>query len=120
MILTDLTGRVVRENSLAVVVLAVVAAAVGGATTAVGVLAGGALALGNFRWLSGRAAAAVAGPVPAAGWALTFGLRLAVVAAVTAALLLSGWAHPVGLVIGLTILPFGLIARGVAGTTHRS
>jgi hypothetical protein len=121
MIQTDLTGRVVRENGVAVIVLAVLAAAVAGTTGAAGVLAGGALALGNFWWLSGRAAAAVSGPAPAAaGWGLTFGLRFVALAAATAILLVSGWAHPVGLLIGLTVLPCGLIARGLADATHRS
>jgi hypothetical protein len=33
---------------------------------------------------------------------------------VTAGLLGSGWAHPVGVVIGLTVLPCILIMRGLA------
>ena len=54
----------------------------------------------------------MAGPRPAAR-ALGFGLRLIALAAVAAGLMATGLAHPVGLVIGFTVLPCALVLRGL-------
>ncbi|MGH7332092.1 MAG: ATP synthase subunit I [Candidatus Rokuibacteriota bacterium] len=113
---TDLTSRVTLESGCLVAALGLLAGWVGGITAAAGVGAGGALAIVNFRFLSGRTLAVLAGLSghgPRGGWALGFGLRLGALGAVTAGLLMSGWAHPVGLVVGLTVLPWVLIVRGL-------
>lgn len=114
---TKLTSRVTFESGGLVAMLALPAWWVGGLTAAAGVCAGGALAIMNFRWLSGRTLttlAGLSGHGPLGGWVLGFGFRLSLLAIVTAGLLVSGWAHPVGVVIGLTVLPGVLIMRGLA------
>ena len=80
-----------------------------------GVLAGGAVAVVNFRWLAALAAATTsAGRAPGAAWLALAGLRFAVSTAVCAVLFLSGAAHPVALLAGFTALPCVLVARGLA------
>lgn len=100
--------------------LAVVAGWIGGATAGVGVLAGGAIAIVNFRWLTSRLAAVLAGDAAGRVAGLALGLRLLGVGAAVAGLLLSGAAHPVALVVGLTVLPCDLIARGLRSAEARS
>jgi len=78
------------------------------------VLAGGALAVVNFRWLVARAAIATAtGSASAAAWIVGAGLRFAACAGACGILLAYGWAHPIALVAGFTVLPCDLIARGL-------
>jgi len=109
----ELTSRVTWESGVVVAALALASGLVGGAPLAAGVGAGGALAIANFRWLAGRVVNAL-DPMPApGGWALGFGLRLAVMAVATAGLMGAGWAHPLGVVLGLTVLPGALIAQGL-------
>jgi hypothetical protein len=113
---TDFTLRVAIETSVIVVALALPAAWVGGLTGALGVLAGGLLGVVNFWWLSGQALAACAAVTGAARrdvWVLLAALRLMVVAALCAVLFVTGWIHPVALLVGLTVLPCALIARGL-------
>ena len=87
----------------------------GGAPAGLGVIAGGALALLNFRWLVARATAFTpGGPTPGPGWYLGAGLRFVLATAAVAALFLSGRVNPIALVTGLTALPCALIARGLA------
>ena len=75
----------------------------------------GALAIVNFRWLVIRTSVAMAtGITSAAAWILGAGLRFAACTAVCGLLLATGWAHPVALVAGFTVLPCDLIARGLA------
>jgi hypothetical protein len=80
----------------------------------VGAAAGVALALGNFRWLVSRV------PTPSAAaqtarvlWPMLAGLRFVAFGALCAALLATGWAHPVALVVGLTALPCALVGHGL-------
>src|SRR5204862_277805 len=81
----------------------------------IGVLAGGVLAVGNFRWLVVRAAAATAaGVAPPAAWLLGAALRFLACAAACAGLLAAGWGHPLGLVVGFAVLPCAPVARRVA------
>ena len=109
----ELTSRVTWESGGAVATLALASGLVGGVPLATGVGAGGALAIANFRWLAGRVVKALDGvPVPG-GWALGLGLRLVAFAGATAGLMASGWAHPLGVVIGLTVLPGALVLRGL-------
>jgi hypothetical protein len=108
----ELTSRTTWETSGAVALLSLASGLVGGVPAAIGVGAGGALAIANFRWLAGRVIALDGTPVPR-GWALGLGLRLAALGAAAAGLLASGVAHPLGLVVGLTVLPGALVLRGL-------
>jgi ATP synthase I chain len=92
--------------------LALAAGWVGGRTALLGVAAGAAIALADFWCLSGRveldgeARRAIA-------WIAAAGLRLTGVAVAVALLFVTGWFHPVALVIGLAVLPCALVARGL-------
>jgi len=111
----ELTARVTLDTCLGVAALAAVAAWFGGVPAGIGVLAGGVLAVGNFRWLVVRASAATAaGIAPPAAWLLGAALRFLACAAACAGLLAAGWGHPLGLVVGFTVLPCALVARGLA------
>jgi hypothetical protein len=116
MIRTDFTSCVALETTAIVVALALPAAWIGGLSAALGVLAGGLLGAGNFWWLSRQARAAsdaVTGAARRDGWMLLSGLRLLVAAAACGILLVTGWIHPVALLVGLTVLPYEVIARGL-------
>ncbi|HEU5195395.1 MAG TPA: ATP synthase subunit I [Methylomirabilota bacterium] len=106
---TELTARVTVTTAIAVLPLALAGAWLGGLPGALGVLAGGLLALGSFRALAARAAAATA----STAWLLTAGLRFAGVTAVAAVLFVQGWAHPLAVLAGYTILPVIVIAHGL-------
>jgi hypothetical protein len=112
----ELRVRVTLATAIAVAALAGPAAWLGGLSAAVGVLAAGALTVGNFWWLS-RAASAASDPGSprreTAGWMLGAGTRLAVLFAAFAALCGGGYAHPVAVVIGLSVLPCALVAQGL-------
>ena len=113
---SDLRLRVTTETAIAVAALAVPAAWLAGASGALGILAAGALTVLNFWWLS-RAAASASDPAAprreVAGWVFGAGVRFAVLFAAFAALCAGGYAHPVAVVIGLTVLPCALIAQGL-------
>ncbi len=59
-------------------------------------------------------AATAAGNAAASAWLVGAGLRFAACTVACALLLTTGWAHPVALVAGFTVLPCDLIARGLA------
>lgn len=113
---SELRLRVTVETAILVALLALPAAWLAGASAAVGVLAAGALTVGNFWWLS-RAAATAGDPTAprreVAGWILGAGTRLAVLFAAFAALCAGGYAHPVALVVGLGALPCALVVQGL-------
>ena len=113
---SELCLRVTMETAIVVAVLALSAAWLAGPSAAVGVLAAGALTVGNFWWLS-RAAASAGDPgAPrreATGWIVGAGARYAVLFAAFAALCAGGYAHPVAVVVGLSVLPCALIAQGL-------
>src|SRR5260370_30940215 len=92
--------------------LAAPAAWLAGAAAALGVLAGGALALLTFRWLATRALAVTAGDARGA-WAIGAGIRLAALAAASAVLLGLEWAHPVALLAGPAVVPFPVNDHGL-------
>jgi hypothetical protein len=116
---TELTSRVTFETGCAAAVLTLLAGWVGGLTVAAGVGAGATMAIANFRWLSWRVVGLgrADGAVP--GWAVGFGLRFAALATAIGVLLASEWVHPVGVVIGFTLLPCTLIRRGLAETNRQ-
>lgn len=112
---SELTTRVTHDTCVAVVALAALAWWVAGESAGLGVLAGGALAVVNFRWLVARAFVATAtGSASAAAWLVGAGLRFIACTAACGVLLATGWAHPIALVAGFTVLPCDVIARGLA------
>ena len=110
---SDLTTSVTRYTAAAVVVLALAGGWLGGAPGAAGVLAGGALALGSFRWLAARVAAVSAGAAMPSAWIVVTGLRLVAVAALAALAFAAGWVHPIALLAGYTVLPVALVTQGL-------
>jgi hypothetical protein len=117
---SELTTRVTLDTCALVALLAAGAAWLGGAPSGVGVVAGGALAVGNFRWLVARAGlAAAAGAVSSGAWLIGAGLRFAACFAACALLLATGWAHPIALLGGFTVLPCVLVTRALAAREDR-
>ena len=110
--MNDIRMRVTIDAGLLVAAVALVALFLGGVPGLLGVLAGGALALGDFWWLAARLDGLGAGTGSAA-WGAMAGVRLAGVAVAVAALFVTGWFHPVALVVGLSALPCALVARGL-------
>jgi hypothetical protein len=110
--MNDMRMRVTIDAGLLVAGVALIALFVGGAPALLGVLAGGALALFDFWWLAARLDGLGAGASGAA-WGAMAGLRLAGVAVAVAALFVTGWFHPVALVVGLSALPCALVVRGL-------
>jgi hypothetical protein len=111
---SDLMWRVTRDVCALGAALALAAGWIAGSAGAVGAAAGVALALGNFRWLVSRVCASTGTPDAArALWSVAAGLRFIAFGGLCAALLASGWAHPVALVVGLTALPGALVGHGL-------
>lgn len=96
---------------------------VAGSRGAVGVLAGGAIALGNF-WLltrgSHRALGLFRGRRVHPAWMLGLGLRYVALFSLLGLLLWSGWVHPVGLIVGMSVLPPVLVAYALRGSRRLS
>jgi hypothetical protein len=103
-------GRVTVETALAILILATAATVIFGLPAGIGLVAGGVLSVGNLWWLTGAALAAFDGR---RGWPVTAGLRFAAVAGGAAAVFATGLAHPVAVVVGLTVVPCELIVRGL-------
>lgn len=119
----ELRLRVTMETGIAVLALALPAAWLAGPSAALGVLAAGALTIGNFWWLS-RAASSAADPNASrpevASWVLGAGARFVVLFAAFAALCAGGYAHPVAVVVGLSVLPCALIVQGLRSAREAS
>ena len=112
---SDLMWRVTRDVCALGAALALVGAWLGGAAGGLGIGAGIALGLGNFRWLVSRVCATTGPPDTArALWSMGAGARLVAFTVLCAALLATGWAHPVALVVGLTVLPCALVGHGLS------
>ena len=113
---SELRLRVTMATAIIVAALALPAAWLGGTPGALGLLAAGALTVGNFWWLS-RAATSAGDPAAprreVAGWIVGAGARFAVLFASFAALCAGGYAHPVAVVVGLSVLPCAVIAQGL-------
>ena len=112
---SDLVNRVTGVGLCATGVLTAVAWWVAGAAAALGTAGGGVVALLNFRWLAAGAVSLVA--LPGAGVPSRFslagaGLRHIATFGALALLLSTGWAHPLGVVAGVSVLPPILIAYG--------
>lgn len=114
--MTDFRGRVTIQTAIGVAALAAVAGAVGGPPALIGVLAAGALAVGNFWWLSRSASSAAepgGGHGQVGGWIVAAGARHAVLFGAFALLCGAGYGHPVGVVLGLSVLPCALVVQGL-------
>ena len=113
---SELRLRVTMATAIIVAALALPAAWLGGTPGALGLLAAGALTVGNFWWLS-RAATSAGDPAAprreVAGWIVGAGARFAVLFAAFTALCAGGYTHPVAVVVGLSVLPCAVIAQGL-------
>ena len=111
-------ARVTLDTGIAIGALALGAAWIGGATAGVGIFAGGAVGVGSLWWLF-RGALAMTGTTFERGrWVMTAGVRFAVIAGAIGLVLVSGLAHPVALVAGMTVLPCALVAEGLRWARH--
>jgi hypothetical protein len=111
---TTFLTRVTIDGAVVLSVLTVLAAWLAGPTHGGGVLAGGVLALGNFWWIGRRTVSLLATDASGTRGPLGAIARLAVMGVAVAIVLATGLAHPIGVVIGLTVLPLTVIARGLA------
>jgi ATP synthase I subunit len=116
----ELMWRVTRDVCALGAALVLAAAWLGGTAGVLGAAAGVALALGNFRWLVSRVPTSSAADAATALWSMTAGLRFIAFGAVCAAVLATGWAHPVALVAGLTALPCALVGHGLRAARQES
>lgn len=116
----ELMWRVTRDVCALGAALVLTAAWLGGTAGALGAAAGVCLAVGNFRWLVSRVPTPSGAAEASALWSMTAGLRFIAFGAVCAALLASGWAHPVALVAGLTTLPCALVGHGLRAARQES
>lgn len=110
---TGFLRRVTLASATAVSLVALLAGWLADGTVAAGVVAGGTLVVGNLWWLAAVAASAARTPIHRTRWAVVAALRFAVIAVVCGVALGSGFAHPVGIVVGLTVLPCALIVQGL-------
>lgn len=114
----ELIRRVVAVGAAGLLPLVLGGFLAAGPRAGLGVLAGGAIALGNL-WLLGRATDRALGlfvgrrihPL----WALSLGLRYLALFSALALTLWSGRVDPVALIVGLSILPPVLIAYALRG-----
>ena len=113
MTVSDLTTGVTQQTALAVLPGALAGGWLAGPSGALGVLAGGALALVSFRLLASRALATASGPALTVPWVVLAGVRFAAVGAVAAALFAAGWAHPVAWLAGYSVLPVAVVLQGL-------
>ena|SRR5437867_1024124 len=111
----EFVAQVSRVMLLALGPLAAAGGLAAGWRGAVGGLAGGLISLGSFRWIASGVARAAA-PAAAGSLALTavaVGVRHLAAFGALALALGSGAAHPVALLVGVSVLPPVLIALGL-------
>jgi hypothetical protein len=114
--ITELAAKVTWSGGLTVAAITAGAWWVAGAPAAAGVGGGGAIALLNFRWLArdvSRATALIGEGGITVGRIGRVGLRQVVTFGALGVLIAQGWAHPVGVGIGLAALPPVLLAQGL-------
>jgi hypothetical protein len=113
--LTTVVRRAIRLGVALTAIAAAVSVALGGGRVALGVILGGAICLANLGWLD-RDVARLADVVRGGGRRLRWpvlGLRQLLVFAVLGAALVAGWPHPVGIAIGVAVLPVALAIEGL-------
>lgn len=116
MAIAELAAKVTWSGGLTVAAITAGAWWVAGAPAAAGVGGGGAIALLNFRWLArdvSRATALIGEGGVTVGRISRVGLRQVVTFGALGVLIAQGWAHPVGVGIGLAALPPVLLAQGL-------
>jgi len=114
--IAELAAKVTWSGGLTVAAITAGAWWVAGAPAAAGVGGGGAIALLNFRWLArdvSRATALIGEGGITVGRIGRVGLRQVVTFGALGVLIAQGWAHPVGVGIGLAVLPPVLLAQGL-------
>jgi hypothetical protein len=114
--IAELAARVTWSGGATVAAMTAGAWWLAGPTAAAGVGGGGAIALLNFRWLArdvSRATALVAEGGGGVGRIGRIGLRQLATLTALGLLIAQGWAHPVGVGIGLAVLPPVLLAQGL-------
>jgi hypothetical protein len=109
MIAAELVDRVMLTGLASTALLSIVAAAIGGASAALGVAGGALITLLNFRWMARDAIRATTGSGRLGG----IGLRKLGALAALGGLVVSGWTHPVAVAAGLLVLPPVLVAQGL-------
>ena len=113
--LTTVVRRAIRLGLALTAVAAVTSGALGGWRIALGVVLGGTICLANLGWLD-RDVARLAEVVRGGGRRLRWpvlGLRQLLVFAVLGAALVAGWPHPIGIAIGVAVLPVALAIEGL-------
>jgi hypothetical protein len=116
MVIADLAARVTWSGAAIVAAMTAGAWGLAGGSAAAGVGGGGAIALLNFRWLArdvGRATTLIAGGQGGVGRIGRIGLRQLVTFGALGVLIAQGWAHPVGVGVGLAALPAVLLVEGL-------
>ena len=116
MAIAELAAKVTWSGGLTGAAITAGAWWVAGAPAAAGVGGGGAIALLNFRWLArdvSRATALIGEGGITVGRIGRVGLRQVVTFGALGVLIAQGWAHPVGVGIGLAALPPVLLAQGL-------
>jgi len=123
MTIADLATRVSWTGGLTVAAMTAGTWWLAGVSAAVGVAGGGAIAIFNFWWLArdvSRATALVVGGQAAIGRISRIGLRQLVTFGALGLLVAQGWAHPVGVGVGLAALPPVLLAAGLLGARREA
>jgi hypothetical protein len=112
----DLAARVTWTGAATVAAMTAGAWWLAGVPAAAGVGGGGGIALVNFRWLArdvGRATTLIAEGSTGFGRLSRVGLRQLFTFGALGLLVAQGWAHPVGVAVGLAALPPVLLAQGL-------
>ncbi len=112
----DLVGRASATALTALVPVSLICGWLAGWPGALGALSGGLLSLGSLHWLSRGVRSTtvfLAGGRAHPLWGIALGLRYTVLFGAVVALLWSGIAHPVALLVGLSVLPPVLIVLGL-------
>jgi hypothetical protein len=116
MMIADLAARVTWSGAATVAAMTAGAWGLAGSAAAAGGGGGGAIALLNFRWLArdvGRIADLIADGQGGAVGIGRIGLRQLVTFGALGVLIAQGWAHPVGVGVGLAALPPVLLVQGL-------
>ena len=106
-------ARVTLDSAIAVIALAPAATWLGGSQAGLGVFAGGLLGLGSLWWLARAALSMSQANFERTRWVVTAAVRFVAIAGLVALVLSTGLAHPVALVVGMTVLPCALITEGL-------
>lgn len=107
----DLVVRVIVQGAAATAACAVIAAWSWSVTVSIGIATGGTVALANFALLA-RGMGHIAGRPVRARFVVALITRHALCLAALAAPVAAGWAHPVALGLGITLLPIALTIEG--------